>query len=352
LQLDLSTSNLCFDDILLVPKHSKVESRSNVSLKTVIGNPNNPKAWISLETPIMTAPMEFINSNAMILKITQFGGMAFINRLQKDELRFAQVDSISKDINLLNQVGFAISLSESKDINFINKVLSYGVKILLLDIALGHMELATECIKHLRSLVPNNIHIMTGNVSSYEAYNNLINAGADSVRVGIGAGAACTTRIVTGFGVPVLGSIMDIYEKVDKNNVNGIIADGGIKQTGDIVKALAAGASAVMMGSFFAGHEECDGKENGQFIFRGISSKETKLTKLDKDSLSNDIHHVEGIQGYINNKGPIDNTLITIIDNIKSGFSYCGSNNIKHFQSNCKFITVSSETIKESGSRV
>lgn len=348
--LDIKTTNLCFDDILLVPKYSNVESRSNVSLASRFGNPKNPEAWIDLRIPLMTAPMEFINSNAMIETILKHGGMAFIHRFQSEESRFLQFTSLPKDIQHLKTLGFGISIIEAQDPVFIKKLLSYGIKTVVVDTALGHTNYSINAVKKLRGLVPNYFHIMTGNVSSYEAYKDLMDAGADSVRVGIGGGAACTTRVVTGFGVPVLGSIIDIYNNINNDTINGLIADGGIKQTGDIVKAIAAGASAVMMGNMFAGHEECDGKIDGKFLFRGVSSEGIKIDS--PDHTQEEIHHIEGVSGYLLNKGSIHNTLIQMSDNIKSGLSYCGSINLIDFKKECRFIQVSSESIKESGSRI
>ena len=318
---DLAITPLCFDDILLVPRHSSVETREDISIRTKFGNPNNPEAWITLDMPIMTAPMEFINSNLMIEKIISHGGMAFIHRQQNEQKRLDQFETLPE-------------------------------YILLVDTAFAHLQKVVDSIKILRSQIPNNIHIMSGNVSSYEAYKNLMDAGADSVRVGIGAGAACTTRVVTGFGVPVLGSVIDIYNNVQNDNINGIVLDGGIRETGDIVKSLAAGASAVMMGNMFAGYSECEKQENGQILFRGLASESIKLSQIDHTLEDTDIHHIEGVSAYIADKGPVRKQLLAISDSLKSALSYCGSENIEIFKKECRFIKVSSESIKESKSRI
>jgi IMP dehydrogenase/GMP reductase len=352
MQLDISTTSLCFDDILLVPKHSRVESRSDISIHSKLGNPNNPEAWIHLDIPVMTAPMEFINSNEMIEAVVSAGGMAFINKYQDDEKRFLQLSLLPENIKSSNRVGFGIDSYEAVDVDFINNALSCGVKTFVVDTALGHLQKVIDVIKTLRSLVPNNVHIMTGNVSSYEAYKDLMDAGADSVRVGIGGGAACTTRVVTGFGVPVLGSIMDVYENIKEDSVNGLISDGGIKENGDIVKALAAGASAIMMGSRFAGHDECERQDDGKFLFRGLASASIKLSLINGEMPDENLHHIEGVSGYVNGKGKVKNMLSQICDNIRSGMSYCGSKDLHSFKKDCRFIVVSSESLKESRSRI
>jgi IMP dehydrogenase/GMP reductase len=349
---DTETTSLCFDDILLVPKHSRIASRSKVNISSTIGNPNNPDAWINLDIPIMTAPMEFINSNEMIEKVTLSGGIAFIQRYQSKDRRFSQYSLLSQNVKDTKRVGFAISLEECLDLDFINSVLDLGVNIFLIDVANGHTEHMLNAVKQLRLSVPKNIHIMTGNVSSYEAYKDLMHYGADSVRVGIGGGSACTTRVVTGFGVPVLGSVMDVYSGVDQSQVNGIICCSGIKNTGDIVKALAAGASAVMMGGMFAGHDECEGKDENGFLFRGIASKSSQESSIYGCVPEKEINHVEGVSGYIESKGSVDGTISNIKYNVKSGLSYCGSKNLDEFKRDCTFINVSFASLQESNSRV
>jgi IMP dehydrogenase len=349
---DIQTRSLCFDDVLLVPKYSRISSRYKVNISSTIGNPNNPEAWIKLDIPIMTAPMEFINSSEMIEKIVQSGGIAFIQRYQDKERRSSQYSLLSEETKKSKRVGFSISLDECLDTEFIDGVLGLGVSLFLIDVANGHTELILNAVKQLRLSVPNSVHIMTGNVSSYDAYKDLMYYGADSVRVGIGGGAACTTRVVTGFGVPVLSSLMDIYDNVDSDQVNGIISDGGIKNTGDIVKALAAGASAVMIGTMFAGHDECEGKDENGFLFRGIASQSSQESSVYGLVPEKEINHVEGVAGYVSSKGKVEDTINSIRYNIKSGLSYCGSKNLDVFKKESTFIEVSFASLKESNSRI
>jgi IMP dehydrogenase len=350
--IDDTTSNLCFDDILLVPKHSNVTSRSNVNISSNIGNLKNPDAFIKLDKPFIIAPMEFINSNKMIKAITDSGGIGFIHRFQHDEKRISQLKDVMELCKNNHLIGFSIHNVDIDNKKIIKDALNLGVKILLIDTAFGHTQISIDYVKKLRSIVPNNIHIMSGNVSSYEAYKNLMDAGCDSVRVGIGGGAACITRVVTGFGVPVLASIMDIYKNVEDDFINGIISDGGINNNGDIVKALGAGASAVMMGSFFAGHEECDGEKDGKFLFRGLASKSIQTQGPNQDLIKTKNIHIEGTDSYLDNKGKVLDTINQMTNNVKSGFSYCGSENLKSFQNDCKFIKISHQSLKESQSRI
>lgn len=347
MHLDTATNSVCFDDVLLVPKKSSVVSRSSVDVKTKLGNPNNPAAHINLDIPFLIAPMDFISTNEMIYKIINRGGMGFINRWQNSANRFSQLKELSRLLPSNNKLGFSVNIEEANNSDFINNILSHNIKTLLIDTAFAHTDICINAVKQLRSFVPNDIHIMIGNVSSYEAYNDLMNSGADSVRVGIGGGAACNTRFATGFGVPVLASVMDVYNNIKSNEINGLISDGAVKQTGDIVKALAAGASAVMMGSMFAGHEECASNE-----FRGTASLSLQLDLMDKKPEDASRLHVEGVHGKVEKRGSVENTINQMINNLTSGMSYCGSHNLKDFRENCKFIIVSNQSVKESGTRV
>lgn len=339
---DKSINTLCYDDILLVPGASKIESRSNISLDSILGNPNNPEGFLHLYTPICIAPMEFVSNPEMLVIIHQLGGLGFIHRFQSIDDKVNIFNGL-KDKITPHRIGIAIGSDEIKEEN-INKIITSGCRIILLDIAFSHMEKTITWIKQIRSMVPNTVHLMVGNSSSPESYLELMEAGADSVRMGIGGGAACTTRIDTGFGVPVLGSVMDAYSVVDPNLVNGIVADGGIKGGGDIVKALAAGASIVMMGSMFAGYNESGN------LFRGLASEDMQLEKLDIDDFEK--MNIEGVSGKVANKGPAKIGIARLINNVKSGVSYTGAENLKQLRERAKFIRVSQASITESNPRI
>lgn len=350
MQLDTTVSNICFDDILLLPSRSNIKSRSNVTIKSLLGNPKNPDGVIELENAFMTAPMEFINSNRMIEEVTAAGGIAFVHRFMSLEKRIEQMEYQIRNNPYWHRVGFSINNQEASDKNFIDKLINMKVKIILIDTAFGHTDTAISAVKDLRSLCPSSVHIMSGNVSSFEAYRDLMEAGADSVRVGIGGGAACTTRIVTGFGQPVLSSVIDIYERVKESSINGIISDGGIKNNGDAVKALAAGASAIMMGNFFAGHEECDRDGNGNLAFRGLASR--GIQTMDGAVVPAERLHVEGAEAILTSKGSVKDSIQQLINNIKSGMSYCGAENLDYLRKESRFIKVSPQSALESSSRI
>ena len=348
---DTNTRSICFDDILLVPKKSNIITRGDIKLDTTIGNPIRPESFIHLRSPLIMAPMDFITSNAMIEKVVSFGGLAILPRYANFEERINRLKTIISSVDK-NFVGFAISIEESRTKGCIETLKNLGITVILLEVALGHLKIVVDAVKDLRSMVDSNIHIMVGNVSSSEAYHDLMNAGADSVRVGIGGGAACTTRVVTGFGVPVLASVMDVYDSVDGKNVNGIISDGGIKNNGDVAKALAAGASAVMMGSFFSGHHECDTDKEGRHVFRGSASMEVQRDN-NPDLVKNlNNVYVEGVSGFVSAKGPIEYSLNMLLNNVKSALSYSGSERLLDFRQNATYIEISPMSNLESDKRV
>ena len=332
--------------MLLPNDSSPLLSRSHIDLTTKIGNPNNPEAIIEFESPIISAPMESISSREMFSILVTSGCIVTTVRTDSIDSKIQK----SLEVNP-KRVAVTIKVKDVYDDEAINKIIKNNIKIILLDVANGHLKLVADAISHLREIVPRSMHIMCGNVSSYGAYKMLMDAGCDSVRVGIGGGAACTTRIMTGFGAPTLSSIMNIYEMVKDDEVNGIIADGGIKTSGDIVKALGAGASAVMLGYMLAGHDECT-SENGEYSLIGLGSKEFAAREEGISNVKNPIFNFEGVAGKIESRGPAFEGLWNILNNTKSAFTYSGAGNIKELQNNLQYIEVSPQSIKESGSRI
>lgn len=342
-----SINGLCFDDILLVPNDSSpLLSRHHIDLTTKIGNPNNPDAIIEFESPIISAPMESISSKEMLSILVTSGCIGTTVRTYSLEEKIQK----SLEVNP-SRVAVTIKIKDVYDQDSVNKIVQNNIKIILLDVANGHLKLVADAVSHLRKSVPKSTHIMCGNVSSYGAYKMLMDAGCDSVRVGIGGGAACTTRIMTGFGAPTLSSIMNIYEMVKEDSVNGIIADGGIKTSGDIVKALGAGASAVMLGYMLAGHDECS-SENGKYSLIGLGSREFAAKEEGLSGIKNPIFNFEGVSGEIEPRGPAFEGLWNILNNTKSAFTYSGAGNIKELQSSLEYIEVSPQSLRESGNRI
>jgi IMP dehydrogenase len=229
-----------------------------------------------------------------------------------------------------------------------------GCKAFCIDVAHGHHSSVKNALKEMRLKFGNEVHIMTGNVATLEAFNDLADWGSDSIRVGIGGGSMCSTRIRTGHGIPTLQSVMDCA-KSDRDVF--IVADGGIRNSGDAVKALAAGADMIMLGSILAGHDECPGdliddkgltyksdKPLGISLFkkfRGMASREAQLKWRGRVSV------VEGESTIMPYKGAAYNTLIDLLEGIRSGVSYSGARTIRELRSKARFVTVTPQGVLE-----
>ena len=334
----LSGNDICFDDILMVPQYSEVVSRSSVDFKMPIGG----DTWLDL--PVIASPMDTVCEKDMAIAIAESGGIGIIHRFMSAKNQIAMVKEVSNHNNLGLPVGAALSSTFVEE--HVERLISAGASILLIDTANGHSKMAIDAVIRLKNIVGDSVHIMAGNVSTAEGFMALDTAGADSVRVGIGGGSMCTTRIVSGHGIPTLSSIINIREAKDKFNLNaGIVADGGIRNTGDMVKAFAAGADAVMLGSMLAGTEEAPGdlyfKKNKKFkSFRGMASKEANKDK--------DIAVAEGISTRIPYKGFVKDIVKDIRGGLGSGCSYSGVDFLHDLYKDSMYIKVSPLSVKES----
>jgi len=334
----LAKNDICFDDILMVPQYSEVVSRSVVDLKMPIG-----KNMI-LDFPVIASPMDTVCEKDMAIAIAESGGIGIIHRFMSAKNQIRMVEEVYNYNELNLPVGAALSSTFIEE--HVEKLIAAGASILLIDTANGHSKMAIDAVIRLKNFVGDSAHIMAGNVSTVEGYIALDIAGADSVRVGIGGGSMCTTRIVSGHGIPTLSSIINIREAKDKFNLNaGIVADGGIRSSGDIVKSFAAGADAVMLGSMLAGTDESPGdlylEGDKKFkSFRGMASKEANKDK--------DIAVAEGISTRIPHKGSVKDVIKDIKGGIGSGCSYSGVDFLHDLYKDSMYIRVSSLSVKES----
>lgn len=279
----------------------------------------------------------------------------------KDIDKMRQFPSATKDSKGRLRVAAAIGV-KGDYLERAKKLLDADVDAIVVDIAHGHSIHAIEAIKKLRKEY-GNIQIVAGNVATSRGTEDLIKAGVDAVKVGVGSGSICITRVVTGVGVPQLTAIIDSYS-VAKDYGIPIIADGGIRNPGDITKALAAGASTVMIGSLFAGTEESPGptilrKGVRYKLTRGMASlaatidrklKETKEAK-DKDELIEEIVQEsvpEGVEGLIPYKGKVEEVVKQLVGGLRSGMSYCGARNLAELRERAEFIKITEAGYKES----
>jgi IMP dehydrogenase len=231
-----------------------------------------------------------------------------------------------------------------------------GADILFLDVAHGHMQKNIEATRNLKQRFGKHIDVISGNIATYEGASDLFKAGADSVKVGVGPGSICITRTETGFGVPQLTAVMEA-SRAARRFKKTIIADGGIKNSGDIVKALAAGASAIMAGSLFAGTDESPGKKvkikgkiyKNYYASTSFMEKKNHIKTNGHEYTQNYSKHIEGVESIVPYKGPVVPIVGGMSANIRSGFSYAGAKNIKTLWINAKFVQITSMGMRESG---
>jgi len=236
-----------------------------------------------------------------------------------------------------------------------------GVDVLVVDVAHGHSEMCIKMVKKIKQIYGDSIELVAGNVATPEGVEDLASAGADAVKVGIGPGSVCTTRLVAGVGVPQLTAIMKCSEAAEKMNIP-IIADGGIRESGDIVKALAAGASTVMIGKLLAGTDESPGTivlKNGRRykIYRGMASmyamlgREFRLRENEAEALldaSEYSYYAEGVEAYVPYTGSASDVIRRLVAGLRSGMSYLGARTIKELKENAVFVRVTETSLRES----
>tara|TARA_R100001163_G_C5068188_1_gene208122 strand:- start:2960 stop:3991 length:1032 start_codon:yes stop_codon:yes gene_type:complete len=332
-----------YDDVLLVPHYSNIRSRSEIDISADMGN------GLHLQLPIIASPMDTISEAPMACAMAKFGGTAVLHRYNSIESQCRLV-RLTKDISAHGPVIVGAAIGTSDDFKErASALVEVGVNFLCVDVAHGHHVLMKEALDYLRKTFGDDLHIMAGNVATLEGVNALADWGATSARCNIGGGSICSTRVQTGHGVPGLQTIMDCA-RTDRDIK--IIADGGIKNAGDIVKALAAGADAVMCGSLLAGTNETpgkiiEGKDGSRWkTYRGMASKEAQLGWRGKYS------SFEGVATTIPYRGGIKYILNDLERGIRSGLSYSGARNIADLQAKAQFISQSSLGLSESKTHI
>ena len=248
--------------------------------------------------------------------------------------------------------GAAVGITENV-LDRVKALVDSAVDVIVIDSAHGHSANIVKTLKEIKAAYPD-LQVIAGNVATGEATKDLINAGADAVKVGIGPGSICTTRVVAGIGVPQVSAIMDCYEAA-KRSGTPIIADGGIKFSGDIVKALAAGGSVCMMGSMLAGCDEAPGEfeifQGRKYkVYRGMGSIAAMENGSKDRYFQSDAKKLvpEGVEGRVAYKGTVEDTVFQLMGGLRSGMGYCGAKDIESLKSNGKFVKISAASLKES----
>jgi IMP dehydrogenase len=320
---------LTFDDVILVPGYNGIKSRQNVTTSVSLRGQ-------TFGIPLISSNMDTITETAMANAMTEFGGMAILHR-------FLSVDENVKMFKgLKNRDKVAVSIGIGKDgLDRAEALISAGAHMICVDVAHGHSKEVNRSLRTLKEIHGDNILIIAGNVATYAGADYLAAAGADVIKVGIGSGSVCTTRIKTGFGVPQLSALQDC-RKVDRM----IISDGGTRYPSDAVKALAAGADFVMLGGMLAGTEETPGTKieasiDGKKVlikrFRGMASKEAQEDFMGGMS---EWKTAEGVSVDVTYKGPVKNVIQDIMGGIRSGMTYCGASTIKDLQRKAQFMEI------------
>lgn len=341
------TLGLTFNDVLLIPQYSNISSRSQVSIKSQV----TPK--LSINFPVTAANMDTVVGVNMAIALYKAGSIAFYPRFATPEVQCQEIKQIL-DAGCL--VIPSVGIKDGEKLR-VKMLVEMGIKILLVDVAHGHQQSCLDFVKYVKKMYPK-VEIIAGAVATYDGAKALYLAGADTVKVGVGPGSNCTTRIITGSGMPQLTAIMECA-RAAKEFKRPLIADGGMKNSGDVVKALAAGATCTMSGNLFAGSSEtpgkiidCDGKKCKSY--NGSASATEKLRQYQKNSADKTceyIKHVEGLERRVECRGPVSDIVDMLSKGIASGFSYSGAHNIMELHSNSQFIQVTSSVIYENNNR-
>jgi IMP dehydrogenase len=336
---------LSYNDVLLVPHYSSLLSRSEVDLATQIA-PD-----IKLDIPLISINMDSVTGVDMAIEMSKLGGMGFMPRFDRAEKQAKDIERVTKK----GQKTVACIGVKNGTIERAEMLLKAGSAGLSIDIAHAHTSATLETIKLLKNHFPK-VSLIVGTIATYEGAYDLFNVGADTVRVGVGAGTICTTRIVAGSGVPQVTAIMDAVRAKNKFKNKFVLADGGAANSGDVVKGLACGASAVIAGSLFAGTREAPGKiiKKGGALYKeynGSTSKTEKIKQVVKDKSGKTEHyilHVEGVEAMVPYKGPVRAIVEDICAGVRSGFTYSGAKNIKELWEKAQFVQITTAGYRES----
>lgn len=342
---DLFPIALTYDDVLLVPQKSIITSRTEIDLSTEIS------PGLKLKVPLISISMDTVTGVEMAISMFNLGGIGFLPRFDPPEIEADKVKRIKKvGAKIVAAIGLRDDYMKRAELQ-----VKAGADAITLDIAHAHTVPALEAVSKFKNKFPK-IPMIAGTIATYEGAFDLFKAGADAVRVGVGAGTICTTRIVAGSGVPQVTAIMETDKARKRFKNKFVLADGGATKSGDLVKALASGADACINGSLFAGTDEAPGEvisKNGIFYkhYNASTSKSEKISQIKKDRNGKKPHfeiHVEGVESLVKYKGPVKDVFEQLCAGLRSGFSYSGARNIKEFHQKARFIRITPAGLRES----
>ena len=337
---------LTFDDVTLAPKYSEI-------LPSEVDTSVNLTKNFKLKIPLLSSAMDTVTESKMAIAIAKAGGIGVIHRNLDVKKQILEIQKVKKQKLL---VGAAVGAGP-KELERAKAIIQEGVDLVVVDTAHGHTKKVGEIIKFINKIRNNKIALCAGNIATPEAAKYLIKLGVDIIKVGIGPGSICTTRLVAGIGVPQLSAILSVRNGLKNKNVK-IISDGGIKYSGDLAKAFAAGADAVMIGSLFAGTDEAPGKlikKNGKLFksFRGMGSvgamnkgsADRYFQTKQKDASK---YVPEGVEGFAKYKGDVGNIIYKLIGGLRSSMGYLGSKEIIKLRIKPNFVKITKAGFYES----
>ena len=337
---------LTFDDVTMAPKYSDVLP-SEVDTSTILSSN------LTLQVPLLSSAMDTVTESKMAIAIAKLGGIGVIHRNLGIKKQIQEIRKVKKQKLL---IGAAVGAGPL-ELKRAEAILKEGIDLIVVDTAHGHSKKVAEIIKAIRKMKTKETTLCAGNIATAEAAKFLIKLGVDIIKVGIGPGSICTTRLVAGIGVPQLSAIIEVKKGV-KNKKTKIISDGGIKYSGDIAKALSAGADAVMIGSLFAGSLETPGKlikKNGKLYksFRGMGSvgamnkgsADRYFQTKQKDASK---YVPEGVEGFVKYKGNVKNIIYKLIGGLKSSMGYLGAKKITLLKNKPNFVKITKAGFYES----
>ena len=337
--------SLTFDDVLLLPQYSDIlPSETDISLQLTKN--------ILLKVPFLSSAMDTVTESKMAISIAHAGGLGVIHRNLNIVDQTKEIKKVKKK-NLL--VGAAVGTNKD-DLERARSLVTNGCDLIVIDTAHGHSEKVLKTLSKLKRIIKK-IPICVGNIATAAAAKKLYNSGADIIKVGIGPGSICTTRMVAGIGVPQISAIMEVKQEL-KNKKIKIISDGGIKFSGDVAKALAAGADAIMMGSIFAGTDESPGKKfkiKGKIYkqYRGMGSigamSSGSANRYFQKNFKDKSKFVpEGVEGRVEYKGNVSKIIYQLKGGLRSSMGYIGAKNLSQIYKNAKFIKITKAGFYES----
>ena len=367
---------LTFDDVLLVPQRSSIRSRRDISLETQLTK------RLRLGMPIVSANMDTVTETEMAAAMAVMGGAGIIHRFLSVDVQAemvsrakakatAVIEAMAANGNGSSRAAVAVArtvpivgAAVGTDHDAIDRsaaLVAAGADVLVLDIAHGHADHAIETVRQIKAAFPGT-EVIAGNVATRAGAEELVAVGADAIKVGVGPGGVCTTRLVAGVGVPQLTAIADCARLTDADgNLVPVIADGGIRYSGDIAKALAAGASSVMIGSLFAGTTESPGeveqssrglvkRVRGMASFEALEARAARSgAHADADASEEYFEQraAEGVEGTVPYQGKVGRVVGRLLGGVRSGMSYSNARSIPELWDNAQFIQVTNNGVRE-----